>query len=636
MSTKLGGYMGKIMQINLTTKEISEYPWSDDDRKKYLGGKVAAAKIIYDNITEKIDPLSADNWLVIMTGPFTLNGAPSSARFNVSGISPQTGLMTSSNCGGNFGAQLKRNGYDGLILTGKCEEHTLIKIKNGAITFENADKYWGMKTTASQEAIVADAKGKGSAMVIGPAGENMVKFAGLFSEERTAGRAGMGAVLGSKNVKGLYAEGCLGNCAYDKEAMQKTCSKWVRRLRKHPLTGGQLPRLGTAGLVTQMQQKKVLATKNFSAGTYEGFEGVSGETLTEKYLITNKGCCFCPIQCTRVVPVEGKEVKGPELEILGLMGPNMLNDNIELIFKWNYELDEWGMDTISFAGTVCYAMELKDRGMGDLGVEFGKFDNISQLIEDTALRKGLGDEFAEGSRWLANKYGGTDFAINVKGLEMSAYEPRHAVGMGLGYATSSRGGCHLNGGYMVFLEALGLNINQTSPIGKAALTVFMQNVMEAVSAAGTCLFTSYAVFPGFLIAKPNSKITKFVNWLFPYLGPVIDIINKHPGLLHLNLEFMLTYPVAIKHCTGMKYHIGDFLAVGMRGFNLERMENIRLGLQASQDTLPKKLWTVQEDPNDPKSKVPIQKLVKHFYKSRVWDEGGVPTKKIIKRLKLDK
>lgn len=630
MSTKYCGYMGKVMKIDLTAKKITEYPWSDEDRRMYLGGKVMAAKIIYDNITEKIDPLSPDNMIVISTGPFTLNGAPSSARFNVSGISPQTGLMTSSNCGGNFGSEMKRCGYDAVILVGKCEEHTLIKIKNGEFTFENADKYWGLKTTASQEAI----GGKGSSLIIGPAGENLVKYAGLFSEERTAGRTGLGAVFGSKNIKGLYAEGARLPKIYNRAKMRKCCNKWVKSLRAHPLTGSQLPRLGTAGLVSQMQQKHILATKNFTKGTYKDFESVSGEVLTEKHLITNKGCTFCPIQCTRVVNVDGKAVKGPELEILGLMGPNMLNDNIELIFKWNYELDEWGMDTISFAGTVCYAMELKDRGMGDLGVEFGKFDNISQLIEDTALRRGIGDEYAEGSRWLADKYGGSDFAMNVKGLELSAYEPRHSVGMGLGYATSNRGGCHLNGGYMVIMEALGLNINQTTPTGKAALTVMFQDLMEAVSAAGTCLFTSYEVLPGFLISKPNSLITRIVNAVAPYIGPVVNVINRHPGIAHINLEPVITYPVAINYCTGMKYKLSDFLMVGMRGYNLERLMNIRMGMKNSEDTLPKKLSTVLEDPDDPKSKVPIDLLVKRFYRSRDWDAEGVPKKRLLKRLKL--
>ncbi len=630
-NTKYGGYVGRVIKIDLTTKTVSDYPWSDTERRLFLGGKVMAAKILYNNIKDKIDPYGEENLLVITTGPFTNNGLPSSARFNVSGISPQTGLVASSNCGGPFGMQMKRCGFDGIIITGKAEGKTLIKIVGDKITFEDATELWGLKTSEVQEKI----GGKCGKLVIGPAGENRVKYAGLFSDERTAGRAGLGGVLGSKNVKAITAEGSIGNTAFDKEKLQKTAKAWVARLKKHPLTGSQLPRLGTAGLVTQMQAKHILATKNFSKGTYDDFEKVSGERLAEEFLIKNKGCLSCPIQCTRVVDVDNKAVKGPELEILGLLGPNILNSDLESIFKWNYELDEYGMDTISFSGTVAFAMELKEKGMADLGLEFGKIDNISQLIEDIALRRGVGDELAEGSRWLAEKYGGTDFAINVKGMELSAYEPRHAVGMGLGYATSNRGGCHLNAGYLVILEGLGLSINQLTPFGKAAFTVFFQDFMEAISAAGTCLFTSYQVLPGFLIAKPNFLPTRIVNAVAPYIGGIVDLINHHPGMLAVNLEGMITYPVAINHCTGMNYKIGDFLKVGKRGWNLERMLNIRLGLQGSQDKLPKKLTDECEDPSNKKTKVPMDKLRKKFYKSRQWDENGIPKPSLMKKLKLD-
>jgi Aldehyde:ferredoxin oxidoreductase len=488
-----------------------------------------------------------------------------------------------------------------------------------------------MKTGEVQEKI----GGRCGKLVIGPAGENRVKYSGLFSDERTAGRAGLGGVLGSKNVKAITAEGAIGNNASDKESLKESCKKWVIRLKKHPLTGSQLPRLGTAGLVSQMQAKNILATKNFGMGTYKDFEKVSGETLAEEYLIRNKGCLTCPMQCTRVVPVDGKAVKGPELETLGLLGPNILNDNIEAILKWNYELDEWGLDAISCAGTLAYAMEMKEKGLHDFGLEFGKIDNISDMLEKIAKREGVGDELAEGSRWLAEKYGGKDFAINVKGLELSAYEPRHAVGMGLGYATSSRGGCHLNGGYLVILEGLGLSINQLTPCGKAAFTTFFQNFMEAISATGNCLFTSYQVLPGFLISKPNFLPTRIVNAVAPYVGGVVDIINHHPGLLPLNIESMVTYPVIIRKVTGFRSNIGEFLKVGMRGYNLERLVNIRLGLTSSQDDLPARLKTENEDPKNTKTHVPIDKLRKKYYKSRRWDENGVPKASLLKMLKID-
>ncbi|HBI57300.1 MAG TPA: aldehyde:ferredoxin oxidoreductase, partial [Firmicutes bacterium] len=191
-----------------------------------------------------------------------------------------------------------------------------------------------------------------------------------------------------------------------------------------------------------------------------------------------------------------KEIKGPEYETAGLLGPNLLNASFKRVGHWNYLADRLGLDTISLGGTLGFAMELKERGLADLGVDFVDLDSIPQIIEDIALRRGHGDELANGSAWLAKKYGGLDFAPQVKGMEMAAYDPRRSVGLGLGYATSNRGACHLNGGYMIFLEAMGpMSINPQSPRSKPALTMMMQNLMEAISASGVCLFTSMAVFP---------------------------------------------------------------------------------------------------------------------------------------------
>lgn len=628
--TKYGGYAGKVIKIDLTTQTISDYPWTDTDRRLFAGGKIMAAKILYDYIKAPIDPFGEENILVITTGAFTCNGVPSSSRFNISGVSPQTGLIASSNCGGSFGSQMKKCGYDGIILTGKAKQKTLIKIENEKISFESAEALWGLKTTDVQEKI----GGRCAKFVIGPAGENLVKYAGVFSDDRTAGRAGLGAVLGSKNIKGLTAQGTKSTYCFDKERQAYLCKKWTNRLRSHPLTGKQLPRLGSAGLVSSMQAHHLLASRNFGQGQFEHFDKVSGEAMAEQ-LVKNKGCLTCPIQCARVVNVEGKDVKGPELEIMGLMGGNIMNDDLDSILKWNYEMDEWGMDGISTAGTLAFAMELNEKGLWDNGLQFGKNDNISEAIESIALRKGIGNDLAEGTRFLSNKYGGKEFAINVKGMELSAYEPRAAVGMGLGYATSSRGGCHLNGGYMVIMEGLGLTINQYTVKGKAQFTMVFQDLMEAVSAFGCCLFTTYALFPGFLITKPNSFITVTVNKVAPYIGPIVDIANHHPGILSLNLAAILPHPLVFQYVTGIKMNIGKMKRIGERGFNLERVINMRLGLKGSDDDLPKRLTEDLQQPNNKKSKVPIKKLIKKYYKSRGWSKDGAPTETLLKHLSIE-
>ncbi|MGI6228667.1 MAG: aldehyde ferredoxin oxidoreductase family protein [Christensenellales bacterium] len=636
MSTKYGGYAGKVLKIDLSTREVSEYPFSDKERELYLGGKIMAAKIFYDYVKEKIDPLSPENMIVVSTGPLNALFAPSSSRFNISGISPLTGILTSSNCGGDFGVKLKMAGYDALVITGKSEEKIYITIYNDKVEFKNADKYWGMLTGEVQKEIQkdsADPKLNTGKIVIGPAGENLVRYACVVSDDRAAGRGGLGAVFGSKNLKGITAAGTHKPEPYNKEAFKELTLYWTKKLRSHPLTGNQLPKLGTAGLLTPMQSKHLLATKNFSRGQFEDFEKISGEEMAENHLVKNAGCTSCPIRCGRVVKVEGKEVKGPEVETLGLLGANILNNDIEKIFEWNYKLDELGMDTISTAGTLAFAMELNEKKLWDSGLEFGKTDNISEIIEGIARRSNpICDDLANGSRFLSQKYGGKDFAINAKGMELSAYEPRSAVGQGLGYAVSNRGGCHLNGGYNVVLEGLGLSINQRTPKGKASFTMTFQDLMEAVSAGGNCLFTTYAFFPPFLIKNPRGLVTRIVNKVAPHIGFLLYVAGKFPGILAVNLKPLLPHPLFLSAATGMKFNFGKMLRVGERGYTLERLINMRLGITAADDTLPKRLTHELQDENDKKSHVPIDVLRKNYYRCRSWNKNGAPKAKLVKRL----
>lgn len=632
MATKYGGYAGKMLKINLTDKSYEEYPFSDKERELYLGGKIMAAKVLYDNIKQKIDPLSEENIIVVSTCPLNGLGAPSSSRFNISSVSPLTGLVASSNCGGNFGLNLKKAGYDALIIAGKAKNKTMVNITEDKVDFVDAGDLWGLKTGETQQKI-GGRKGK---IVIGPAGENLVKYSCIVSEERAAGRGGLGAVMGSKNLKAVTAEGKNMPKPLNKEKFMAITKKWTKALLAHPLTGEQLPKLGTAGLLSSMNIKKILATKNFNAGQFEGADKISGEYLAENYLIKNKGCISCPIKCARVVEVEGKQVKGPEVEVMGLMGANILNDNLELIMKWNYELDELGIDTISTAGCIAFAMELNEKGLWKNGLEFGKTDNISQVIKDIAFRNGeIGDILAEGTRNISKQFGGEDFCISSKGMELSAYEPRSAVGQGLGYAVSNRGGCHLNAGYLVVLEGLGLSINQYTHKGKATLTMTFQDLMEAVSAGGNCLFTTYAFFPAFLIKKPNGFLTRIVNKVLPYLGGVLYFAGKFPTLLAVNLPGIFPHPVALSAATGMKFNFGKMLRIGERGYNLERLINQRLGVNASCDTLPKRLTEELQNPDNKKSKVPLDKMKKRYYKARGWTADGLPTQKLIKKLGIE-
>ncbi len=642
MATKYGGYMGRVVEIDLSARTVREYPWTDKDRELFIGGKIMGAKILCDSFTGKEKPFSEDNRIVISTGPLTGTGAPSSGRFNISTLSPQTGFITSSNCGGSFGYYLKRAGLDALILRGRCPVHTWLCIENNRFIFRSADRdgLWGLHVTESQErmALLAEQEWGGKRgfgqLVIGPAGENLVLYASVLSGERAAGRTGVGAVFGWKNLKGICVTGNHEFHVFNPEKNAEWNRKWFRYLRRHPLTGNQLPRLGTAGLVSSMQMRGMLATKNYTYGRYDDFEQVNGETLAEEYNIVNRGCLTCPIKCARSVNVDGREVKGPELETLGLLGGGILNRDLEKILRWNHELDELGMDTISCASTLAYAMEANEKGLWDNGLAFGKTDELSQLFEDIAYRRGLGAELALGSKRLSEKYGGKEFAIHAKGLELAAYEPRRAVGQGLGYAVSNRGGCHLNGGYLVILEGLGLFTNPQTRHAKADFTMLFQDLMEMIGATGQCLFTSYGFFPGFLLTRPNGAVTRTVNAAIPYLGWALRVVNWFPLLLHIHVPVVFPQTKAFEYAVGMPMTFGKYIRCGERGYTLDRYVSTRFGVSSKDDTLPRRLTDVPQDPGDPKSRVPLEDMKKTYYRARGWDKNGRPTQRTLRKLKI--
>lgn len=626
MKQPYDGYMGKVLFVDLTNRTHSLYPWTDADRRRTLGGKVMAADILLRHIQFGMQAFDEDNWIVVTTGPLTGCGCPNSSRFNISTISPLTGILTSSNCGGDFGLWLKRAGYDAVIFTGRCKTPTKVHITEDDVTYEDASDLWGLTTSETQEKLPKRV-GK---LVIGPAGEHKVLYACVFSDERTAGRGGVGAVFGDKNLKAVTAFGTKLPQVRNREKLRKTNQKWVHTLRTHPLTGRQLPKLGTAGLIAPMQAHKILATKNFSAGRFDGFEKISGEELAEKHLVRNAACTTCAIRCARMVEVDGKVVKGPELEALGLLGANILNDDLEKIIRWNYVLDEMGMDAISAAGTIAFAMELKEKGVRDFGLEFGRTDNVEDMIRKIAVREGDGNILADGSRKMSEQFGGKEYAIQAKGMELAAYEPRHAVGHGLGYATANRGGCHLNAGYMVVAEGLGLDVDSLTHHGKAALAIMFQNLMEGVSAGGSCLFTSYAVFPGFLVDKPNWFVTKSILAVFPYVGPVVNLLSHFTKVAKINIP-LLPESYAIKYATGIPSTMAAMLTWGAYGYNTERIANIILGQKADADQLPKRLTDVPQDPNDPRTKVPLETMKKVYNRARGW-KNGVPTYHRLKTL----
>lgn len=629
MSTNYYGYAGRVLKVNLSDQSFEEFPWTDKDRERTLGGKIMVADILYHHVTPHMSAFDEENWIIVSTGPLTGNGCPCTSRFNISTVSPLTNNITSSNCGGDFGLSLKKAGYDAVIFTDKSEKAVHVEIKPDEVNFYDADELWGLEIGPAQEKL----NPKHGKLVIGPAGENKVLFSSVFSGERAAGRGGIGAVFGDKKIKAVTAFGAFKTSAAEPEKLKALNKKWSAKLRSSPLTGKMIPELGTASLIAPLQAANMLATKNFTFGRSDNFDAITGETLREKHLVRNSGCTSCVIQCTRRVELDGKIVKGPELETLGLLGPNIMNDNLEQIIRWNYELDELGIDTISCAGTIAFAMELNEKGLWDCGLEFGKTENLSEVFRDIAYRRGIGAILADGSKRLSEKFGGNDFAMQVKGMELAAYEPRGSVGLGLGYATSNRGACHINGGYLVAVEVFAPQAVALSKYSKASLSVLLQDLTEVVSAQGSCVISAFGLFPNFLASNLNGVLMKTLLRFIPIVGPFVDIINRFPEIAAFNIP-LIPYTYAITYATGMKMTFGEYLKIGKRGIITERIANTVLGQEQGCDKLPKKLTDVEQIPGKRKSKVQLDYMLKRYYKIRGWRDG-VPTSKSLKRAGVD-
>ncbi|MDR1559999.1 MAG: aldehyde ferredoxin oxidoreductase family protein [Clostridiales bacterium] len=620
--------------IDLTSGEIRDYPISRTLFERYLGGKILAGKLLMDLQPEGLPRFHPDNALIINTGPAGGTGAPSSGRFNMTFKNVLTGGIASSNCGGTFGVSLKAAGIDGLIITGKAKKLSYIEILDGGVSIKDASAYAGMDT----EEIQSRFDKHWGKLVIGPAGESLVWYACAISGERVAGRCGAGAVMGSKNLKALTAYGTKRPEIYDPDGFTAYVRKWTAFLKNHPMTGSALPTYGTAGLVSSANASGALPTRNFKEGRFEKSRDISGESLADKRLTRNGGCVSCPIRCERRVKLNGREIKGPEYETVGLFGSNLGSGDMDRIIEINYYADIWGMDTITLAGTIAFALELQEKGMADFGLDIGGKEAIIEVLRKVGRREGIFTELANGTKWLSEKYGGKDFAIHSKGLELASYEPRQSVGMGLGYATSNRGGCHLNGGYLALIESVGVvSVDRRHPSSKAELTIMFQNMMESVSGAGFCLFTAQAVIPAiFFKLGPNHAVTRAVNKILGSAGFALrPIWWLLPGLLPFNTMFLLPHAEVVKLITGMPMTSGKLIQIGERGYNTERLFNLREGLTGADDSLPARLTNTSQE-NDPEGKpVPLSRMLPLYYKVRGWDSEGRPTPKKLKQLRIE-
>jgi aldehyde:ferredoxin oxidoreductase len=622
------GYAGRILEVDLANQTFEFKPLDDQTARLYIGGKGYGTRLLYDMTERGIDPLGPANPLIFATGPLNGSVAPQSNRFAVVCKSPLTGAIGNAACGGSFAYGLKRGGIDILILKNQSAKPVRLAIDgdHGQVTFVDAADLWGKGTYATQEIL---GKKKHHA-VIGPAGENLVRYAGIVSQERIAGRTGTGAVMGSKKVKAISVDGSR-KLEMDDEKKFKEYTKWVRELfRDHPVLGDLLNRCGTGNIVNTTNARNIIPTHNFKYGHFKDAMSISGEYMAEHELVGVKSSCMhCPVTCGRDVMVEGPgRVKGPEYETLGLMGSNLEIPDIKKVAEWSYLADDYGMDTITLGSVLGFTMELQERGMLESGLHFGDASGVSDMIKDIGLRRGLGNDLAEGVKRMSEKYGGKEFAIHVKGLELSAYDPRGSFAQGVEYATTNRGGCHIQGASM-YLESVGpLTINPQNLKLKAEIPIIQQNLACTINSMVLCMFTTYGMIPKQVHnMNPNSFAYKLVTTIFENSGPVFRKLMSIKGRPMMWWEKWLTY------ITGERMSSGHLQEIGARIFNLERMYNLREGFTAKDDTLPFRLLH-ESTFKHMRGGHPLPQLLPRYYKNRGWDADGVPTRRTLERLQV--
>jgi len=593
------GNWGRFLRVNLSKGEVKVEEYDEELAKKWLGSRGLAIYFLLRDMDPKVDPLSPDNMLIITPGPLSGTSAPTGGRYNVVTKGPLTGFITMANSGGYFGAELKFAGWDGIIVEGKAESPVYIYIKDDNVEIRDASHLWGKLVSETEETIKKEIGSKKLHIAsIGPAGENLVKFAAIMNDgHRAAGRAGVGAVMGSKNLKAIAVEGSKRVPIADRQKFMLTVREKINKLRNDPVAGGGLPKYGTAVLVNIINENGLYPTRNFQTGVFELAYEHSGEAMTAKYLIRNQPCYACPIGCGRVnkLPTVGV-TEGPEYESIWALGADLGINDLASIIEANHMCDELGLDTISTGGTLAAAMELYEKGyltdeeLGDAPpFRWGNTEVLHYYIEKIAKREGLGDKLAEGSYRFAESYGHPEFSMSVKKLELPAYDPRGAEGHGLGYATNNRGGCHIKN-YMISPEILGypykMDPHDISD-DKIKMLLLFQHLSAVIDAAGLCLFTTFG------LGADDFR----------------DMLNA---------------------ALGWDFSTDDYLKIGERIWNAERIFNLKAGLDPLRDdTLPKRFLEepMPEGPNKGYT-VRLKEMLPRFYKMRGWTEDGrVPPEK---------
>jgi len=606
------GWRGKVLRVDLSQNKIHEEPLDPQVARDYIGGRGIGVYYLLKEADPQCDPLGPENPLIMAVSPLTGTRAPTGARYMVMTKSPLTGAITCSNSGGFFPAEIKKAGLDMIVFEGRAQEPVYLWIDRGRGEIRPAGHLWGKTTHECHDALLRETHEKARVACIGPAGERLVRFASINNDkDRVAGRSGVGAVMGSKNLKALVVRGEDDVPLWNEKAFNEVCRRYRNKFQEATKETPPALRVhGTAVTVMATQNCGVLPTRNFQQGTFEGWRDIHGETLTDKYLVRAKACFSCPIACGRVTkvtegPYEG-EGEGPEYETIYAFGSDCGVEDLAAVTKANYLCNELGLDTISMGATIACAMELSERGylseqvMGR-PLRFGDGQALVDLTRMTAMREGFGDVLAEGSLRMAEQHGQPELAMVSKGKEFAGYDPRGSQGMGLAYATSSIGASHMRGD-PAYIELLGVPmlIDPVTCEGKAQLVKDWQEVFAVIDAAGVCVFFSVRY-----LATPTRDI-------------------RPTGILEL-----------LNAATGAGYGMEDLLRAGERIINAERVFLARAGLSRKDDSLPPRI-VAEPLPDGPAkgSVCHLDEMLTEYYGLRGWTQNGVPTEEKLQELGL--
>ena len=591
------GLNNQILEVNLDNEKFSREPVSEEISLNYLGGRGLGVKLLSERLPVSINPLDRDNLLIFASGPFGGTTVPTNGRFSLVTKSPLTNGIFYSNSGGNFGVVMKKCGFDGILIQGALKEPGYLLIENGNASIRDASNLWGNDTEKTLDVLKKLEGNRINSLMIGPAGEHLIKIASIMNDAtRAFGRGGVGAVMGSKKLKAIVVKGGEYKVDIDDiELLKKYVKVALDKIKVVPITRISLPKFGTSALVNVINILGMFPINNFQKGFDERATQVSGEEINERLTLEHEGCYACPIRCGRITQAGDMKGKGPEYESVWALGPNLGIYDLISITQANYLCNSLGLDTISCGGSIACAMELQEKGLiEDHTLIFGNASILKETVKKIALKKGIGAQIGEGSRNLSKMYNSKDLAMQVKGLELPAYDPRGAIGHALGYATSNRGGCHLTG-YLASLEifAAPKKIDRFTMAGKPDLLVLKQNQKATEDSLVICAFAGWA----------------------------------------LGLDY---YARFLKAITGIEFDIIKLLEIGERIYNMERILNIREGFTKKDDKLPPRF--LNEPLKEGFSKdhvVPLEKMLEQYYYVREWDSNGIPKTELLERLGIN-